>query len=70
MAGACTGWLAAGPSTNPIQGWSTTPLARNPVMTSTGYTKAVLTPLAVALALTLGLGTTRFVDREELNYQA
>lgn len=39
-------------------------------MTSTGYTKAVLTPLAVALALTLGPGTTRFVDREELNYQA
>lgn len=63
-------WLAAGPSTNPIQGWSTTPLAWNPVLTSTRCTKAVLTPLAVALAPMPGPGTTRFVDIEELNWQA
>lgn len=39
-------------------------------MTSTDCTKAVLIPLAVALVLTPGPGTIRFVDREELNWQA
>lgn len=51
----------------PIQGWSTTPRARSPVLTSTSCTKAVLTPLAVALAPMPGPGTTRFVDGGEPN---